>query len=236
LLSREKEWARRVLRRHEASKSPYENLNPVPDNYLAQPQAWRDRTAYDIFEPEWTCALEERIGVPYGDGGKWECSFPPSTPCLVYSVGSNYDFSFENAVARGNPKCEIHTFDPTVEVEKSEKLALEPGALFHSLGVGSEAPKGSPGTVSSFSDIISTLGHSEVDKIDILKIDCEGCEFSHPFLEFFEKCAENNGTTTPRIAQIQLEFHGTSYPAILNTFEIFDKCGYRIFHKERNHW
>ena len=54
------------------------------------------------FEPEFLCAYERRIGRD-GDGGKWICdphriaqkAASEGGGCLVYSVGSNNDFSFE---------------------------------------------------------------------------------------------------------------------------------------------
>ena len=48
-----------------------------------------------------------------GDGGKWVCDphrITEQKDCLVYSVGSNNDFSFEMAVLKDiGPHCEIHT-------------------------------------------------------------------------------------------------------------------------------
>ena len=72
-----------------------------------------------LHEPSFNCNFEERLGRA-GDGGKWICN--PETirnglrnkdGCLVYSVGSNGDTSFETAIHEQLSKeCEIHTFDP----------------------------------------------------------------------------------------------------------------------------
>lgn len=234
LVSAESRWRARVTRRRNASLNPYEHLNPVPEPYYNDPGAWHQRIAYDLFEPEWSCAPEERVGVPYGDGGKWACAFPPTEDCLVYSVGSNYDFSFENAVKAANPHCEVHTFDPTTDPERSIALAIKAGATFHSLGIG-DAPEGSPGKGVSLRTLVDLLGHSN-RTISILKADCEYCEYSAPFLDFFSTCSDDSAGTRPRIAQMMLEMHGTDFNPILSAFTAFDSCGMRIFHKERNHW
>jgi hypothetical protein len=68
----------------------------------AQPSAaWHQEHA----EPSYTCVNEERIG-PHGDGGKWICApekLRSSPTCLVYSVGSNNDFRFEEGLYKLNP-------------------------------------------------------------------------------------------------------------------------------------
>ena len=72
------------------------------------------KQAYDYFEPEWNCEDEVRLGsaiVSSGDGPKFVCGsdvLASTEDCVVYSIGSNYDFSFEYAVNRIAPQCEIH--------------------------------------------------------------------------------------------------------------------------------
>ena len=48
--------------------------------------------------------------------GRRMCSTRNASSCLAYSFGSNGDFEFEEEVLRQDPRCEIHTFDPTMEV------------------------------------------------------------------------------------------------------------------------
>ena len=76
-----------------------------------EPHKWYQNN----WEPAFTCLHERRIGR-WGDGGKWVCDPHRITlkkaadPCLVYSVGSNNDFSFEEAVPNDiSMDCEIHT-------------------------------------------------------------------------------------------------------------------------------
>ena len=50
-----------------------------------------------------------RIGQ--GDGGKLVCDLRrlKQDDCLVFSIGSKGDFSFETEILKINSKCEIHT-------------------------------------------------------------------------------------------------------------------------------
>mgnify|MGYP006092434823 FL=1 len=114
------------------------------------------------WEPSFTCQHERRVGR-MGDGGKWICdphrirrrveselaqrtkataaaaaaALPPPRGCLVYSVGSDNDFSFEESVrSEISPACEVHTFDPSVGAEPSNKPEW---VAFHPWGVSSVA-------------------------------------------------------------------------------------------------
>jgi hypothetical protein len=88
----------------------------------SRPQAWFQNN----WEPSFTCLHERRIGGN-GDGPKWVCDPHRIDPdnCLVYSFGSNNEFSFEEAILRDiSAKCEIHTFDPTIGPTPSSECSL----------------------------------------------------------------------------------------------------------------
>ena len=99
--------------------------------------------AYDMFEPVWSCESRERLPASMGDGPKWMCGMPEvavsNRPCLVYSFGSNGDTKFETAVKTAAPRCDIHTFDPTLGnggKRQAVRVAEKQGILtFHNLGV-----------------------------------------------------------------------------------------------------
>ena len=87
------------------------------------------------YEPDFICQHERRIGT-LGDGGKWICDphrISKQDSCLVYSIGSNNDFSFEEAVLKDiGSHCEIHTFDFDDFSEGAEKLGLlSPGRAWN---------------------------------------------------------------------------------------------------------
>ena len=130
----------------------------------------------DNVEPAVTCAREERAG-PAGEGGKGLCDpnrlRAQGADCLIYSVGSFDDFSFEEAITRDVSSArEIHAFDHTVSNPRNKPC----GVHFHPLGLGgAREPDGSD--LKGLADIVVALGHKG-RTIDVLKIDCEGCEWS----------------------------------------------------------
>jgi len=100
------------------------------------------------YEPDFVCQHERRIGK-LGDGGKWICDphrISDQEECLVYSVGSNNDFSFEQAVLdKIGHHCEIHTFDFGNYQESAGKLGFRvhngqqlPAVNYHKFGLGTD--------------------------------------------------------------------------------------------------
>lgn len=205
---REYDW-KLMKKRQRASKFCYQD---DCNKFLETPRRW-----YQIhFEPTFTCQHERRIGG-LGDGPKWICDPHriDKNDCLVYSIGSNNNFEFENSVLKDiSENCEIHTFDPTVGTSPSRKPAA---VHFHPWGLANE----SSGNMKTMQDIISILGHAN-RKIDIFKIDCEHCEWETfpTFVKF------------PNIRQIQIELHGTKKAE--EFFRAMYKNNYVVFHKESN--
>jgi len=123
------------------------------------------------WEPSWHCAYMQRLGEK-GDGGKWVCDpykIAGNKDCKVISIGSKNQFDFEESILELNPHCEIHTFDHTVE-DPSNK---PPAVHFHPYGLGAvdEPP------IYTWRTLMSKAGLKPGAVIEILKIDCEGCEF-----------------------------------------------------------
>lgn len=181
------------------------------------------------WEPNFTCLHERRLGL-WGDGGKWACDPHRITTrvkergCLVYSVGSNNDFSFEEAILRDvSPECEIHTFDHTIGAKPSK---LPVNVTFHPWGL---ARKNEGQNMKTMASIIRTLGHTDRE-IDIFKIDCEGCEWE-TVKSWFKGGA--------RIRQVLVEVHSGTNDAIvplpaMDFMSFMKEQGYVIFHKEPN--
>jgi len=178
---------------------------------------------------------DERFGFSgrynaFGDGPKFVCGVDviaaKGKDCLVYSVGSNNRIEFETAVhdAMG---CDIHVFDPTVA--KNDFIGGHISTFYQwRLGIDGRREG------KSVETIMKELGHVN-RKIDILKIDCEGCEYDvMPVL--FDQMAEGKIA----IDQILIEMHTVcgrrNAKDIKDLFAGVDKAKMRIFHKERNNW
>lgn len=200
---------------------------------------------FDLFEPEAVCFSDERFGgsgeryKAFGDGPKFVCGadFIPNKSshagedCLVYSVGSHNQIDFEKSV-HNFLGCETHTFDPTL----SKPFVGGDYAHFHPWGLGLDGEKKALGNNTwvgkSLATIMKALGH-ENRTIDVLKIDCEGCEFS-ALPPFFGQIALGHF----QVNQLQVEMHAgdRKHQDIVDFFAAADKAKLRIFHKERNHW
>jgi hypothetical protein len=151
-----------------------------------------------------TCPELEKIGG-LGDGPKWMCDIyrlaaqverrrhkaetqsnydPDAKHCLIYSIGSNGDYKFEDAVVDTlDQLCEIHVFDVGDFDRGAENTNR--GIIFHKWGLVSSYTSvnnnevtqlGNKVTTHTFPDIKKLLGH-EGRTLDAFKIDCEGCEW-----------------------------------------------------------
>ena len=163
--------------------------------------------------------------------------------CLIYSFGCAGDFSFEDEIFRmHNKACEIHIFDPASAWERKDDVPNK-NIHYHAWGLRSTYddsksvvwPKGRGGGFKTFPETMELLGHTN-RVIDILKIDCEGCEWSTV-----------NDWINLGIRQILIELHGVPspqgtpqqrwYQKPLNLSEyygLYQDNGYALFNKERN--
>ena len=152
---------------------------------------------------KWLCGLHEvhaerkteqaNAGVgAYGVGKHYE----QSKSCIVYSMGSADDFSFEERVRHLGPGCEIHTFDPTVVETGKGKPFYDAYHGDYGFG-GRDVSKGDgqPFAVKSIRTIMQELGHTHVD---YLKVDVEGYEW-----EFFDTV----DWSATKVGQILIEVH-----------------------------
>jgi hypothetical protein len=182
------------------------------------PFAWYQEN----YEPEFSCRHERRVGRK-GDGGKWVCDPHrielKNDGCLVYSVGSSGDASFEAAVLDDiSLECEIHVFDfGDFAQTVADQTGQRPNVHYHRWGLSSRTER----TYKSFTDTVSELGHVN-RTIDLFKIDCEGCE-----LDTYQAWLE----APVKLQQILVEIH--KHGAI-DMFQSLHDAGYAIFHKEPN--
>jgi hypothetical protein len=108
--------------------------------------------------------------------GKWICDPHriAKQKCLIYSIGSNGDVSFEQAIREEVSKdCEIHTFDIDNPDGDFEAKLKQIGAKFHKVGLGSARHvESDPKNFKTLKQIVKMLGHQR-RTIEVFKIDCE---------------------------------------------------------------
>ncbi|CAE8607759.1 unnamed protein product [Polarella glacialis] len=163
--------------------------------------------------------------LPEGDGGRWVCdpvgiakaAEDVSGPgCLIYSIGSDGEFSFEKAIHdQISNKCEIHTFDKK-PIEFYLRPEYTPGyphervpsfVNYHIVEISRS---------KNLAQLVKDLGHNG-RTIEILKIDCDGCELD-TYKEWLDADVD--------VRQILGEFHG--YTEQHSRF--FIERGYAVFH------
>lgn len=175
------------------------------------------------YQPDFLCTHERRIGKK-GDGGKWVCDphrITAQKSCLVYSVGSNGDWSFERAVKRNIGRhCEIHTFDFGDFGEGSVKA----GANYHRWGISNV----NEGDYKTLEKTVEELGHVG-RTIDIFKIDCEGCEW-----DTFQSWLGIDVNLRQILVEVHHEPHSYGDEKTLRFYDQMESAGYVIFHREAN--
>jgi hypothetical protein len=168
------------------------------------------------WEPTVSCAYERRVGKA-GDGGKWVCDPHrlEGKAAVVYSIGSNNEFSFETAMHDLlGPAVEIHIFDP------GPPQGAPAYVTYHQFAWDAEHTLGG---------VMATLGHAHVH---VLKLDVEGYEH-HLLMAARNALAE--------VDQILIEVHvfATLWDRLRaqevhEIFAMLERLGFEIFHKEAN--
>ena len=171
------------------------------------------------WEPTFHCTHGRRVGAK-GDGGKWVCDpyrYKQHFDCLIYSVGSNGEFSFEIEMKNLLPHCQIHTFDSKPYTCPANVCT------FHQITFGDGI---TPPNSKTWSTVIHEL-HHESRSIDVLKIDIEGGEYT-----FFPLLWNSTKSAHPQ--QILVEVHPTNVTRIHRFFNQFRSNDYVIVSKENN--
>ena len=135
-----------------------------------------------------------------------------SSPTLI-SVGSYNDFSFEEAILERFPSALIHTYDHTSLPSNNPRIDFRKQAM---------TPQLLRGILSYFI--------KKNTSIDILKVDCEGCEselFSNPLI--LKRLRSMN-------TQILIEVHwkALKQKGVYTLWKHFHRAGFAPFHKEAN--
>mmetsp|Transcript_5370 Transcript_5370/g.8450 ORF Transcript_5370/g.8450 Transcript_5370/m.8450 type:complete len:360 (-) Transcript_5370:74-1153(-) len=156
----------------------------------------------------------------FGDagGGHKLCNYrpDPEEDCLLVSFGINNDPSFDIEIVETWDNCHGFAADPTVTLQSK----LHPKITFHNFAAemveeNDERKRNKGGKEKwwyvSFPQIMSLL---QADKIDILKIDCEGCEHA-----FARDIIAEDPMFLSKVGQLSIETHLSR--AWINTNETF---------------
>ena len=122
------------------------------------------------------------------DGGKWMCGaslLKAKQPCVVYSLGCNFETSFERKIqSLSGGNCDIHVYDPTLNPPKKvqqfkdemvkERIYLHEIAVQGTTGHSKITIGEQEFEAQGLETIFKANGH---DCIDVLKFDVEGAEY-----------------------------------------------------------
>jgi hypothetical protein len=217
-------WARRF----EYRNAQVERFNTVP---LGSENGGLKKFFQEHWEPTFSCTFPTRLGN-IGDGGKWVCNpldilasaKSQSRNVLIYSLGSNSEYSFETAISNtfaGNH--EIHTFDMGAPV-----VTVPSFINFHQWKMVGDAEDG-VGNARSLTTIRKTLGHTG-KTIDIFKIDIEGSEY-----EVLKTFMTKEGGCLLDANMVLMETHWGSPRDYNDLFQrLTTICGFELYYKEPN--
>ncbi|KXS19255.1 hypothetical protein M427DRAFT_472686 [Gonapodya prolifera JEL478] len=191
-------------------------------------QAGRGWDMYNLIPTTYMCDPNHLARRPaIGDGGKWICVVPKTEPCIIYSLGSNGDFSFEDAMhAESGGKCQIWTFDCTSTEPPATHsyINFRPWCLSDVDNAGVTYGR----IYKTFESIVTELGHNAVD---ILKMDIEGGEH-----QVFRTLLKNPVVLPTQIA-VEMHFYGSllyNTRQVLEYYKSWRKLGYHVVIKEHN--
>eukprot|EP00592_Proboscia_alata_P001413 CAMPEP_0194378158 /NCGR_PEP_ID=MMETSP0174-20130528/34406_1 /TAXON_ID=216777 /ORGANISM="Proboscia alata, Strain PI-D3" /LENGTH=314 /DNA_ID=CAMNT_0039159983 /DNA_START=32 /DNA_END=976 /DNA_ORIENTATION=+ len=216
--------------------------NPLDD--VDNPGLWNEKNML----PNFHCPKKEMVPKRQKGEVKYVCNPQrlsydgKEDSCLIYSFGCAGDFSFEDEIFHmHNKTCEIHIFDPAKWGRKND--IPNKNIHYHAWGLKSTYdnsksivwPKGRGGGFKTFPETLELLGHRN-RTIDILKMDCEGCEWSTVqdwiHLNIRQILVEMHGVPnpkgTPKARWYQKRMNLNEY------YGLYKESGYSLFSKEQN--
>jgi hypothetical protein len=161
---------------HETISKRNDKVNSEYSGILDSIVPWdvsKETYLWDLFPPTFNCPFKHRLGR-LSDGGKvvcnWEalrarCHHGVDPPPVVYSVGVRDEVSFEQDLVL-KTGCPLHAFDHTIT-----SVPGVPNVTFNKVGIAAHDVSE---VLKSLPTLMAERNHSG---IDLLKIDCEGCEW-----------------------------------------------------------
>ena len=166
------------------------------------------------------------------DGGKKLCDLQLlPKPCVIYSLGSNGNFEFEDAMV-ASTTCDIFTFDCTsnswpvkLRTDLSPRIKFVPTCIGPADGTDAE---GRP--VATLHSLMAQQRHTQ---IDILKIDVEGHEHA-VFAGMVAEWISDPQVSMPSQIAVELHYKKRYYSKAALTLQTFVTLGYVIVAEEPN--
>jgi len=153
------------------SRQEFRQYTPLMNRQTGGSFNWTDFDFRNYLQHFWhpgrprgfSCRKLDRLGGS-GDGSKQLCeaerTLNSSRPCLVLSVGSRGDVKFEKSLHDLAPSCEIEIMDPTLDTHLRHRIPS--WATFYP---------------EWFTARTARLPRYRGRQVNLLKIDCEGCEY-----------------------------------------------------------
>lgn len=153
----------------------------------------------------------------------WDEQVFQNLDCVVFSIGSNNQWSFEQDVLN-TTRCRVFTFDCTIEPQ------VPKGVRFYPFCISGLTMINGKGQI--FRTIDDLIEQTQVNRLDYLKIDVEGAEFEAliPFLQH---------KNTPKQIALEIHYQAPTFDLDENALLAFGnfmfyEAGYVIAHRSDN--
>ncbi len=163
--------------------------------------------------------------------------FPFKNDCLVYSIGIGALPHFDLTMA-SEYDCTVHSFDHTIDAsgQAATDLKTTKGTKFHLVGLGPHDHKTDEVSIMSLNSMRRTF--SDDQGVDVLKIDCEGCEWSALGGDLSDSDAD---AIFANVNQVMFELHlgqgaGFTLAKAASLFRRLHRLGFRMFYRNLNPW
>lgn len=234
--------------------APYWVEGKIPPEFTSRPSRWGARGTCPSALSEPTMRQSAPFCLEY-----WP-SPPAGRQCVIYSIGIGDVWGWEDKIA-DRYSCAIEAYDPTRNLRAKHEAHAHPRVRFHYAGLGAtrnnvtaaaaaqraEAGGGAAGsgTMNWYGEVdprVLTTLEDMVDAdrrrgaVDVLKVDCEGCEWAA-----FEQIARDSPGLLDGTSVVMLEVHITPTliaPTAAQFDGLFDflvtRQGFRLWYMRNN--
>lgn len=192
----------------------------------SDPQTKHTHGRFRVFEELATC-IEETCSRCGADVSKIMCGLSAlnkqknntndgnNPPCVVYSIGGNNQWQFEQGVLENTPNCQVHTFDCTGNQTRFQVPSHDRLEFHYECMAGDVLPPELPDkTFLTLSEMSSKYRHPE---ISLLKMDIEGFEWP-VFAQMKSMTSEQRYTLPMQVRYIILGWLSLALQVVMSHF------------------